>query len=230
MRRSSRNATTALPLTGDSRARARQHRDGKEKKDGWHDMKIRWVAAAGVIGLIGALGAPIISQAATASPGVVRAHGTASVQVSACRPQQLRLQNGPRVSEKTQQETAIFVLRNASSRRCELDGYPDVALWTAHGRYLPFRYRQHGDQMLTSAKPHQVTLAPGGHAYFGINKNACVGRSTASARYLTMFPLGQLHQTLNKYPVLGYCDIHDPGHVVDISPFETTVRAVLAEH
>jgi hypothetical protein len=45
-----------------------------------------------------------------------------------------------------------------------------------------------------------------------------------------MFPLGQLHQRLSKYPVLGYCGMHDPGHVVDISPFETTVRAVLAGH
>ena len=202
-------------------------------------MKVRRVAAVGVIGLFGALGAlsalsaQSISQAATASPGVVLAHGTAPVRVSACRPQQLRLQNGPGVSEKTQQETAIFVLRNVSSRRCELDGYPVVALWTAltaHGRYLPFRYRDHGDQMLTSAKPHQVALAPGGRAYFGINKNACVGRSTANARYLTIFPLGQLHQRLSKYPVLGYCGMHDPGHVVDISPFETTVRAVLAGH
>jgi hypothetical protein len=196
-------------------------------------MKLRWAAAVGVIGLISAFGAQGISQAATASPGAVRAHGTASVRVSACRPQQLRLQNGPKVSEKTEQETAIFVLRNASSHRCELEGYPVVALWTAltaHGRYLPFSYRDHGDQMLTSAKPHQVMLASGGLAYFGINKNACVGRSTANARYLTMFPLGQLHQRLSKYPVLGYCGMRDPGHVVDISPYEATVQAVLAGH
>jgi hypothetical protein len=91
-------------------------------------MKVRWVAAAGVIGLFGAFGAQGISQAATASPGVILAHGTASVRVSACRPQQLRLQNGPRASEKTQQETAIFVLRNVSSRPCELDGGTPAAL------------------------------------------------------------------------------------------------------
>lgn len=167
-----------------------------------------------------------------------RAHDAAAGRVPDCRPAQLRLHKGPRVSEKTQQETAIFMLRNVSSRPCGVaeqdnNGYPVVALWTAltaHGRYLPFRYRDHGDQMLTSAKPHLVVLASGGRAYFGINKSACVGRSIGTARYLTMFPLGQLQQRLRSYPVFGYCGRHDPGHVVDISPFEKTVRAVLAEH
>jgi hypothetical protein len=196
-------------------------------------MKFRWAAAASVIGLIGAFGAQGISHAATASAGVARAHGAASVRIPGCRPQQLRLHIGARVSEATQQETVVFVLRNVSAHRCGLDGYPVVALWTsltAHGKYLPFRYRDHGDQMLTSAKPALVTLAPGGSAYFGINKNACVVRSSATARYLTMFPLGQLHQKLPDTPVLGYCGSGDPGHVVDISPFEKTARAVLAAH
>jgi Protein of unknown function (DUF4232) len=130
------------------------------------------------------------------------------------------------VSEKTQQETRIFVLRNTSAQRCELDGYPVVALLTAHGRVLPFRFRDHGDQMLTSVKPRLVVLAAGARAYFGINKNACVTRSTATARTLTAWPLGQLTVRLSQS--LDYCGQHDPGHVVDISPFEKTVRAVLA--
>jgi hypothetical protein len=189
-------------------------------------MKPRILAAAGVIGLIGAFGVQAMSQAAA---GGSRSEATGQGRVQACRLSQLRLHNGPVVSEATQQETRIFVLRNVSDRPCGLQGRPVVALLTrAHGTVLPFRYRDRGDQMLTSARPHLVVLAPSGRAYFGINKNACVGRATATARYLTAWPLGQLKVRLGR--TLGYCGRHDPGHVVDISPFEKTVRAVLAGH
>jgi hypothetical protein len=91
---------------------------------------------------------------------------------------------------------------------------------------LPFRYRDRGDQMLTSAKPHQVVLVPGGRAFFAINKNACIGRSTAIARSLAAWPLGQLTVPLRR--TLDYCGRHDRGHLVDVSPFEKTLLAVLA--
>jgi hypothetical protein len=157
----------------------------------------------------------------------------AAAHVRGCSLAQLQLSNGPRVSEKTQQDTRIFVLRNVSSRRCGLDGYPVVSLATAaglHGRILPFRYRNRGDQMLTSAQPHPVVLARGGRAYFGINQQACAGQATAVARDIYIYPLGQLHHRLTRHAALGYCGRHDPGHTVDISPFEKTVRAVLAGH
>jgi hypothetical protein len=196
-------------------------------------MKIRWLAAAGVMTLVGSLCLQGIATAAAGSHGTVRASSMAASHVRGCSPRQLRVSNGPRVSEKTQQNTEIFVLRNASSRRCKLDGYPVVSLHTAaglHGRILPFRYRNRGDQMLTSAKPHRVVLARGGRAYFGINKQTCVGHATAVARYIYIYPLGQLHHRLTRHPVLGYCGRHDPGHTVDISPFEKTAPAVLAGH
>ncbi len=102
---------------------------------------------------------------------------------------------------------------------------PVVSLLARHGRVLPFRYRDRGDQLLISAKPHQVVLVPG-RAFFGINKNVCVGRSTATARSLAAWPLGQLTVRLTR--TLDYCGPHDPGHLVDVSPFEKTLRAVLA--
>jgi hypothetical protein len=189
-------------------------------------MKFRLLAVASVIGLVGAFGEPGMFQAATASPGAAGAYGIAAVRISACRPGQLRMHNGPGVSEKTQQETRIFVVRNVSSQACGLDGYPVVSLFTAHGGVLRFRYRDHGDQMLTSATPRLVVLAPAGHGYFGINKNVCVLGSTATAWYLAAFPPDQL---IRLDFSLDHCRQRDPtGHVVDISPFEKTVRAVLA--
>ncbi|HEV2374549.1 MAG TPA: DUF4232 domain-containing protein [Streptosporangiaceae bacterium] len=190
--------------------------------------EIRLAAAGGVIGLVGALGTQSLCQAA-ASPGVAHAYGAAVVRAPACRPQQLRLAVGPPVAERTQQETVVLAVGNSSARRCELDGYPVVSLAAAHGPALPFRYRDHGDQMLTSARPYPVVLVPGGRAYFGVNKDTCAGRSSATAGYLAMFPLGQLRHSLPRYPVLGYCGTGDPGHVVDISPVEPTALAVLAK-
>ena len=189
-------------------------------------MRFRLLAVAGLVAVVGTFGVQAISQAAARSAGDARAHSAAAAGVRACRLWQLRLGNGGKVSEKTQQETRILVLRNASSKRCGLDGYPVVALIGAHGRVLPFRFRDHGDQMLTSKSPHLVVLAHGAKAYFGINKNVCVNGSTATARTLTAWPLGQL--TVRLAHSLDYCGRRDPGHVVDISPFEKSVRAVLA--
>ena len=189
-------------------------------------MKLRLLAITSVIGLIGMFGATGISQAAAPSSSVTNAHGMVAAAVSACRPGQLSMHNGPLISEKTQQETRIFVVRNTSSRACGLDGYPVVTLFTAHGAVLGFSYRDHGDQMLTSARPHLVMLAPGGNGYFAINKNACVLRSIATAWYLAAFPPNQLIQLRSS---LDYCGQADPaGHVVDVSPFEKTVQALLA--
>src|SRR5258708_18029726 len=164
----------------------------------WNNMrKSKLLTAASVIAMIGAFGVQSIAQAAAQSPATVRTASTAVPQVPTCRLHQLRLRNGPRVADKTQQNTELFVLRNNSSRRCRLDGYPVVSLHTPHGlpaRTLPFRYRDHGDQMLTNAKPHPVVLVPGGRAYFGINKQTCISHTTATARYIYIFPLAQLHQ------------------------------------
>jgi hypothetical protein len=197
-------------------------------EEGRDDMKTRLAAGIAAVVLLSAFGAQPVARAAAAMPGAAEAYGGAVVRASACRPGQLRLGIGRRVPEKTQQATVILVVRNSSARRCELDGYPVVSLVTAHGRVLPFRFRDHGDQMLTSARPHPVLLAPGGAGYFGINKNACVGRSAGLARYLAIFPPGQLRRRLRRYPLLDYCGRRDPGHVVDISPVEKTARAVLA--
>jgi hypothetical protein len=189
-------------------------------------MRFRLLGVAGAIGLVGAFAAPGMSQVAAVSSDAAGAYRTAAVPVSGCRPGQLRMRNGPEVSEKTQQETGIFVVRNASSRSCGLDGYPVVSLFTARGRVLGFRYRDHGDQMLTSATPHLVVLVPGGRSYFGISKNVCVLRSTATAWYLAAFPPNRMIRLSSS---LDYCSRRDStGHVMDISPFEKTVLAVLA--
>ncbi len=91
---------------------------------------------------------------------------------------------------------------------------------------MPFRYRDGGDQMLTKSKPHSIVLAPGSSGYFGINKNLCTLHANETARYVAAFPPAYLIPLANP---LEDCSPKDPsGHVVDISPFEKTIRAVLA--
>jgi hypothetical protein len=186
-------------------------------------MKFRLLAVASIIGLAGALGAAGLVQAAAAPRAAV---GNEARSPSACKPAQLAMRNGPKVSEKTQQETRIFAVRNASSQPCGLDGYPVVTLFTTGGKVVSFRYHDGGDQMLTGAKPHLVVLAPGGRGYFGINKTFCTLQSNETAAYVAAFPPAQL---IGLASSLDHCSQDDPsGHVIDISPFERTVRAVLA--
>jgi hypothetical protein len=140
-----------------------------------------------------------------------------------CSSSQLSLKSGPPISEPTEQSTRLLVLRNVSPSACRLNGYPAVALLDAHGGRLALRYRDGGDQLLTRRPPRSVTLAPLDEAYLAINKNACVGRdSMIATRIRVTLPhaRGSLTTTVARYPLLDYCPAGDPGHVLDISPFE----------
>jgi hypothetical protein len=186
-------------------------------------MKLRLMAVSSVVGLAGVFGAVGLMQAAAAQRPAL---GTKGALATGCRQGQLTMRNGPKVSEETQQETRIFVVRNVSSRSCRLDGYPVVTTFATGGGVVSFRYRDGGDQMLTSSKPRLVVLAPGGRGYFGINKNVCTLQSNETASYVVAFPPVRLIQLANS---LDHCSANDPGgHVIDISPFEKTSRAVLA--
>jgi len=115
---------------------------------------------------------------------------------------------------------------------CRLDGYPAIALTDRRGESIPFRYRNGGDQMVTSGAPEPVTLA-GGSAYFLINKTTCEGGNKRVATAIEVGVPGEsmgLHLSLARYPILDYCGPSDPGSVVDISPIVANPRAVLATH
>jgi hypothetical protein len=148
-----------------------------------------------------------------------------------CQPTALQLAQGQRMSGISQQETLIFTLTNISGTGCDLQGYPGVAMFTVAGRLLPFHIRWGGDEVLTTARPTLVPLPPGGTAYVGINKDVCVRHYYRSAHIFQVIPPNDyqaLSYTKPRYPSLGYCRAGDPGHTVDVSPVEPTMRGVLS--
>ena len=190
-------------------------------------LRVALITAAAVAASVLAVGC----AEGTAARQHVRTATAALIRGSArCEPAQLRLSIGPRVSEKTQQDTVILRLRNASTRTCWLRGYPGVTLTTARGRMLPFRYADRGDMMLTSARPRLVRVSPGHSAYAAINKNSCVRHATKIARTISLTLTGSAGLTirLRRYPVMYYCPAPDPGHRVDIAPFEATMSRLFA--
>jgi Protein of unknown function (DUF4232) len=148
-----------------------------------------------------------------------------------CAPTQLRLIRQGLVSEATEQLTWVIGLRNTAAAGCELDGYPAIALLDSHRAQLPFRFRAGGDQMLTSAAPAPVWLLPGGVAYFGINKNACINRDTDLAAVIQVnLPGARSALTLlaPSQRIMDYCGRGVVGSVVDVSPVEPDIAAVFA--
>jgi hypothetical protein len=127
----------------------------------------------------------------------------------------------------------VLVFRNTSERGCDIRGYPAVTLVDSNEAALAFRYRRHGDQMLTGAPPVVVSLSPGAAAYSAINKNTCATGGRLVATWVEATPPGghgARTAKLAHYPILGYCGPGHPGHVIDIAPLERSIRAVLATH
>jgi hypothetical protein len=78
-----------------------------------------------------------------------------------------------------------------------------------------------------------VPLAPGGTAYLGITKWACVGRWHGIARTFQVIPPGDyqpLSLTTARYPAVGYCPPGDPGHIINVAPVEPSLRDLLNGH
>jgi hypothetical protein len=183
------------------------------------------IASALIAGCGASAPAATGSLASKASPSASAQGGPA------CRPTQLQLSAGPRISEATQQNTLLLVFRNISATECVMRGYPAIALADSTGHRLDFSYGQRGDQMLTSARPGLVNVPPGGLAFSAVNKNSCVGFAPRRAASADVTPPGQREPLVLKlphYPILGYCGVSDPGHTIDITPVEPTSADVLA--
>jgi Protein of unknown function (DUF4232) len=122
-------------------------------------------------------------------------------------------------------------LINRRPQACVLDGYPLAALRDARGT-IPFVYRHHGDMMVTSRPPKPVSLRPGDSAYVLLDKFRCdLGERRVSTTVQIWLkgsktrspPIGVVPERIS----LCKPGIPAEGRVVNVSPFEPTLRATL---
>jgi len=137
---------------------------------------------------------------------------------------------GGRVSEPTGQHTLPLVITNTSNTGCYLSGYPNVAFVDNARRILPFQYERTGDQLVTSAPPNHVDIAPGASAYVTINKYRCDTTDLMQASEVILTPPDQASPrtvAIADNVPMDYCGPGDPGSIVHVSPVEPSYQATL---
>jgi hypothetical protein len=156
--------------------------------------------------------------------------GNSGQHAADCTTGQLKLRIGPFIEPLSQQHVLALTLTNTSGSSCELRGYPAVTLRTAKGAALAVRYRDAGDEMLTSRRPVTVRLTPGARAYLAVNQFSCNAPAPGLAgRIDVRLPgvRGRLAIRLDHYPYLSSCGRGDPGRFIDVAPIEHSARALL---
>jgi hypothetical protein len=185
-----------------------------------------WLAARpSVVESMGPLRASwivVVSGLLLASPACATAGPRDNLLGDTCGGSKLRLELGKPIDEVTGQGTLLVAVINSSPQSCRLKGYPVIELLDRRNQRLAFVYRNRGDMMLTDVAPRLVTIRPGMHAYFAINKYRCdlagevpVSRMRVrlpglSSRLVLDLPQGTRFS--------GYCGPGDPGSIVHISP------------
>ena len=137
-------------------------------------------------------------------------------------------QGGP-FSEPTGQHSVALIITNTSTSGCYLSGYPQVAFFDSAGRTLPFQYQTTGDQVVTSAPPEHVDLAPRGRAFVTINKYRCDTTDLMQSSDLRFTGPGATSSWDIAIAGIDYCGPGDPGSIVHISPVEPNFMATLAQ-
>lgn len=149
--------------------------------------------------------------------------------VGTCSVAHLRVAQDSRLSALTHNDPILMTLTNVSRNSCRLDGYPRITFLSNAGKAVPFRYRDRGDQMVTSKRPSVVDLAPFAVAYVLVNKTPCDTGRGPQAVALRLAPPGDTKSLVLHWtePFIEYCGRNNPGSVIDVSPVEPSSQAVL---
>ena len=131
-------------------------------------------------------------------------------------------------SEPTGQHTVPLVISNTSTNGCYLFGYPQVAFIDGARQTIPFQVQSTGDQVVTSAAPARVDLAPHGLAYITVNKYRCDAGDVAQATTVRVTPPGETESLEVAISGIAYCGPEDPGSIVQVSPVAETQQGTLS--
>jgi hypothetical protein len=144
----------------------------------------------------------------------------------------LLVQLGDPPSAPTMHALLSLVLQNQSTATCVMYGYPGVTFRDASGTALVFDYQHGGGQVVTRQPPRNVTLTPGGRAYVIVAKTSCtVGAGVRATTLDVVAPDGEPLAViaLPPYPLFDECSQPGgPGHVVNVSPIEPSIRETVA--
>jgi hypothetical protein len=152
-----------------------------------------------------------------------------------CDVSRFALAVGPEISEPTGQHTLSVRLTNRGRRTCILDGYPRIWLSDRTGM-IPFAITHRGDQVVTADRPRRVVVKPGGAAFVVLNHYRCdVGVVRAATRVRLAAPgaTRAASGTLDirgRYERVDYCGKGQPGSVLAVSPFVSSLGAGLRRH
>jgi hypothetical protein len=165
----------------------------------------------------------------------VAASSSGASEGAACTASQLRLSSGGPVDPATGEHVWRFDLRNGSSTRCHVEGYPGVRLLNG-AHVMPFTYHWGGTDWGTRGRPRRVELLPGSVAWFIVGKYRCDGRELQLAKSISVIaPNTSTGARLRLppgpfQPGYAYCKAttgpnrHDPGNTIEIGPLHPRTR------
>jgi hypothetical protein len=180
----------------------------------------------------------LVTQVAVVSVGLVATNSAiaesrapSSSRPPSCKASMARVSLGPRISDRTMQDSISFEFVNESGATCVVDGFPQVALYAAGGASMPFVYTYAGDAEVIGGHADTVVLRPRATAYSTINQQACTlytKRQAVDARVTIAGDESGVVISIRNRPVISYCQPDDPSAgSIAVSPFEPTLAATL---
>ncbi len=157
---------------------------------------------------------------------------TGAPTAAPCQAAAVSLGYGPVLVPMTGEHGDFYTLTNHGKRACTLTGYgyPQVALYDARGRLLPFHYARQLRPYLVAVTPTVVTIAPAVPAEVLVVKYTCVLGELRTAATIRLTLPGPHHVALtgpvakNSLGVskLSYCrgEPDYPGQTLAVSPIE----------
>lgn len=187
-----------------------------------------WLKSLSALAVLGTLAVPLVSS--TPSPAAT---------VPTCTAASLRLSVGPKFTLMSSEHAVIFSLTNRLIKKCQLKGYPGVALYDANGKVLKVQYNTllgSTSPFVTRTAPKVIVLIPGARAYFKIAKYGCdlgaarIASSMAISIPGVSGPVGKLKIVTPAVRTFAYCQGSSTGRgqLVGVSSFTSTPAATYA--
>jgi len=180
----------------------------------------------------------VVATVMTAALPIAASASSAATTLPTCTASMLRLGVGPSSTPVAGERSVILTVTNTASAKCQVHGYPSVALFDSTGAVLALRYASaqgSTSPYVTTSSPKTVTLAAGSRAYVKVAKYRC-DQDARVARSITITlpgvtgSLSKLKLATAVLRTFALCkgSAVGPGQLVGVSPFSSTAGATFA--